>query len=113
MLFRTSTIDEGVRRTRLGLEQLVRGEAAFQYDRRHCPILIAAMKGGYHLDPSGQKPVKDGYYDHLADASRYGIVNLFSPDGTVGTRDQARLGANSHIPETLEYGTDDDATVIL
>jgi hypothetical protein len=29
------------------------------------------------LDKDGQKPFKDGYYDHLCDALRYGVDNLF------------------------------------
>ena len=40
-------------------------------------ILCEAMAGGYHMDDkTGDKPEKDGFYDHLADALRYAIINL-------------------------------------
>ena len=45
-----------------------------------CPITIQGYSFGYHKDQEGN-PVKDGYYDHLIDADRYGIV---------GVRDRAK-----------------------
>lgn len=76
MNYRTSRIEEGVRliRTRLGL--LLGGEPALQFDQHNCPILINAMKGGYRMNELGTEPKKDGYYEHPADAYRYGCINL-------------------------------------
>jgi len=49
-----------------------------------CSILIAGFKGKYAmgleekvLGVKREMPVKDGYYDHLQDAFRYGIINRF------------------------------------
>ena len=39
-----------------------------------CRIFIDALLGGYHRGFDG-KPEKDGYFDHLVDCSRYGIVH--------------------------------------
>lgn len=83
MLFTFSKIEDGVRKIRLLLERVVRSEAAFQIDTEKCGMLVRAMRGGYRLDASGQKPVKDGMYDHVADALRYGVYNLYDIDGSV------------------------------
>ena len=46
-----------------------------------CPILIDGLDGGYHFakprdgGPTGTKPVKDKYFDDVADAWRYGAEN--------------------------------------
>ena len=39
-----------------------------------CKVFIDAMLGGYHRGLDG-KPLKDGYFDHLVDCARYGIVH--------------------------------------
>lgn len=82
ILYKRSTIDEGVQKIRQMLSQLIEGEPACVISRQGCPILISALRGGYHFDKHGQKPVKDGYYDHLADAFRYGVINLFNSNTT-------------------------------
>lgn len=43
-----------------------------------CKILIEGFEGGYHWPENGDpnSPEKDGYYEHLQDALRYGVVNL-------------------------------------
>lgn len=109
MMFRTSKIEEGVRTVRLALEQLVRGEPALQFDRMNCQILIAAMRGGYRLDATGQKPVKDGYYDHLADAFRYGVLNVFDGGGRAsGTLPKPFAVASRQVPDSVEYSSAHD-----
>jgi hypothetical protein len=54
----------------------INGEPGLQVDPDHCPILIAGFVGGYARDEEGQV-IKDGYYEHLHDALRYGAVNVF------------------------------------
>ena len=51
---------------------------------RECPEVIEMFQGGYHFpkDRGGQvkpdaKPVKDGYYDNIADSVRYTGWNLY------------------------------------
>lgn len=39
-----------------------------------CKVFIDAMLGGYHRDTDGS-PKKDGYFDHLVDCARYGMVH--------------------------------------
>ncbi len=96
-------IDEGLRAVRLWLERLVDGEPILQYDREGCSILISALRGGYHLDDTGQKPVKDGYYDHPADADRYGITNV------LGTAEG--MPSLEGMPKSLEYASQNDPYV--
>lgn len=111
MRFQLSTIEEGVRRGRLLMELLIQGQPALQIDRRYCPLLVRALAGGYHKDKHGEKPMKDGTYDHLADAFRYGIYNLYGQDakllnphdvGAVLDTSPRAAMANS-IPDNLEY----------
>ena len=83
ILFKRTEIEEGLRVIRRDLERVISGEPAIQFDRS-CGILIGAMRGGYRLDDEGKKPVKDGYYDHVADAFRYGCVNLIG-SGSIAT----------------------------
>ncbi len=77
MQYQTSTIDKGLRIIRQKLNSIIEGEPALQISRQGCPILIAAMRGGYALDKKGEKPLKDGYYDHLSDVIRYKAINMF------------------------------------
>lgn len=79
--YRVSRIEEGLRLIRTELGRLIEGEPAILFDEEGCPILISAMSGGYRMDDKGKEPVKDGYYDHSADAFRYGIINLFTGGG--------------------------------
>jgi hypothetical protein len=71
------TVDEGIRAVRTCLTRLVDGEPMLMVDPHECPVLHAALRGGYHLDEkTGTKPVKDDFYDHIADALRYGVTNV-------------------------------------
>ncbi len=45
-------------------------------DRKGCPIIIDALAGGYYRDKDGEA-TGDDYFDHLVDALRYIIVNMF------------------------------------
>ncbi len=82
MMFRTSGIEDGLRVGRMLLSRITNAKVAVVFEEEGCALLIRALGGGYHLDKSGQKPVKDGFYDHLADAWRYGVINVFNPDGS-------------------------------
>lgn len=72
MHYHVMGIDEGLTLCRKRLETLIDGEAATQFDEHKMVVTIAALSGGYHMDKKGAKPVKDNYYDHPADAWRYG-----------------------------------------
>jgi hypothetical protein len=91
-----TTIDWGVKMIRKRLETLIDGKAALQFDHRFCPILIDAMKGGYRLDRMGEKPYKDGFYEHVADAFRYGVVNV------LGGSNQGNM-TSENLPASIEY----------
>lgn len=112
--YRQSMIEEGTRVIRLALEQLIRGEPAIQFDKRYCPILISAMRGGYHMDKHGLKPEKDGYYDHLADAFRYGVLNLFGNNGRSNYAFNEKFGSSNfaNIPDSLEYDSRFDGATV-
>lgn len=118
--FLRADILPGVRRVRLLMEQVIRGEPSFQIDTRYCSILVRALQGGYRLEDAretsrtadmGLMPVKDGTYDHVADALRYGVTNLFGVDGrATGMNSYVRAGESAArvlgpdgLPASLEY----------
>lgn len=99
ILYRYSKIEEGVSLIRKLLSRHVNGAPMIQI-HPSCTVLIDALKGGYHLDKDGQTPKKDGFYDHMADAFRYGIVNLFA--GKLARE-------NTHdLKENLAYDPNED-----
>lgn len=109
-------IDESVARVRLLLERNIRGEPAFQIAPEKAGVLCRALQGGYRMDKSGQRPLKDDFYDHGADALRYGIWNLFDLNGEMlpqpePTHENGYVrGASSkgEMPEVWAYREDDD-----
>lgn len=82
LMYMSSTIDEGIRRGRLLMERAPGGIPALLVSRQNAPVLIQALRGGYRRNEQGNRPVKDGVYDHPADAFRYGVMNLFTEDGS-------------------------------
>jgi hypothetical protein len=76
-------LNMGLQVVRQQLNKLIAGKPALRFDRRHCPILIEGMKGGYHYPKKREEfseekehPHKDGYYEHMMDALRYGVQNI-------------------------------------
>jgi PBSX family phage terminase large subunit len=65
-------------------------------DRQGCPILSDALAGGYYRDKNGEA-TGDDYFDHLCDALRYIIVNVY---GT-GERMRVPLQAGVETYKTL------------
>jgi hypothetical protein len=100
LLYKITTIEEGLQAIRINLPKTVDGEPLLQVDSEGCPILCAALRGGYHRDDTGQKPVKDGFYDHPVDGYRYKIVGLF---GVV-----SKKAMTAGMPRTLEYDRSKD-----
>jgi hypothetical protein len=74
-------LDISMDRLRHRFEQQVDGEQAILIDES-CRILCDALSGGYHMDDTGTKPIKDNEYDHLVDCLRYGIWYLFGVSST-------------------------------
>ncbi len=64
-------------------------------DRKGCPIFSDALAGGYYRDKEG-KPTGDDFFDHLCDAARYIIVNIY-----VNLGREKRYGAT----KTYQYPT--------
>jgi hypothetical protein len=91
--------DLSVNQVKKQLETLINGHAAVQIDKQ-CQIFIGALSGGYHLKDDGVTPKKDGYYDHFADAFRYGIWNVLGPD----TGSKSAEG----IPTSVAYNPNED-----
>jgi hypothetical protein len=96
--FRPSLIEYGVRLIRQLLQQVQTGEPLLQYDRRGVPVLIDAFKGGYRMDDRGDKPKKDGFYDHPQDGERYGIINIFGATGNL-------MPSSGSLPGSIAYGS--------
>lgn len=111
------TIEEGLRRIRFLLEQLVQGEPQILLSKEGMPLTIRMFQGGYYKHKTTGRPVKDGFYDHIADALRYGVTNLFDANGrSIGLPSSGFGGGNggdggggwegggdtSNWPETFE-----------
>ena len=87
---RYSTVQEGVDIVQRKLTSVLEGEAAILIDKDKCPILCQGLAGAYTreraLDGRGMAksdPIKDGYFEHLQDALRYGAVNVFGSGGSI------------------------------
>jgi hypothetical protein len=108
LIFCASTIENGLRKVRFLLERIIKGIPAITVSRKNAPITSRMFQGGYRLGPN-HRPLKDGFYDHIADAFRYGVYNIFNDDGDPNalpewTREAGEakiLGAG--IPESIEY----------
>lgn len=62
-----------------------------------CPISIAAYTYGYHQDDLGA-PVKDGYFDHVTDVDRYGVMQ------NRGASLQRRFQKKTRVPKNYLTG---------
>lgn len=69
--WRSASVNEGT-----GIFQTLISSGMVAIDPAGCPTLLQAVRGGYVRDDEGF-PVKDGYYEHVADAARYIVVNVF------------------------------------
>lgn len=85
--YRISTYGERIPLINRKLSEMVVGEPAISISER-CPILIEGLAGGYHypqlkestsFGPTKDIPARDGYFEHLANAFEYFLVNLFMP----------------------------------
>lgn len=80
--YRDVGIDTGLSLMSKGLCTLVDGRPRSMYDRVGCSLLIEGYAGGYSYDmprpghAAKEKPVADGFYEHLMDADRYIEVGL-------------------------------------
>jgi len=72
--FKHTPFDLSLQEVRHRFETIVEKKPSIQIARR-CRMLIASLAGGYHLKDDGVTPKKDGLYDHLPDALRYGVWN--------------------------------------
>ena len=71
----TGVVD-GLNLTRQLLLPREDGELGFYIDPQ-CTNLIDGFFGGYALRENSEDPDKDGFYEHLFDALRYIVVNVF------------------------------------
>jgi PBSX family phage terminase large subunit len=81
--FQHTPFDVSLSAMRTRFEKLMEREPAILIDRR-CSILIGGLEGGYCFKPDGVTPRKDGYYDHLVDALRYGLWNIYGATTNFG-----------------------------
>lgn len=76
MRYQRTPFDLSVQLLRKRFETLIEGVPAVLVDE-NCRVLVDGLLGGYHLKEDGVTPRKDGHFDHLIDALRYGCFNLF------------------------------------
>lgn len=98
MHYRSSKIEEGLRIVRMQLSQLMQGRPVINLHRSKQPILVSAMRGGYANKKDKSEPKKDGFYDHPADAFRYGCLHVFGGGG-LGSYIGRPLANLSYRPE--------------
>lgn len=78
-------IDPGLDRVRKLLRTKCACGVYLLFIHRRCRWLIEALAGGYHYPKEragkekGAKPVKDGYYDNVADTLRYMVMLFYVP----------------------------------
>lgn len=92
MRYTYTPFDVSMQVLRKRFESIIDKEPAILLDKR-CAVLKGALAGGYHFKKDGVTPEKDGYYDHLVDALRYGIWNIFGTQTTM----------SSSIPQSIAY----------
>ncbi len=76
MRYTRTPFDLSIQLLRKRFESIIEGDPAILVDER-CRILVDGLLGGYHLKEDGVTPRKDGHFDHLVDALRYGCWMLF------------------------------------
>lgn len=81
--FQHTPFDVSLSAMRLRFEKLVEQEPAILI-HPSCGILIGGLSGGYCFKDDGITPRKDGYYDHLVDALRYGLWNIYGATTSYG-----------------------------
>lgn len=73
--YQRTPFDLSLNLLRKQFEKLTDGQPSILIDES-CTLLIDGLAGGYHFKEDGVTPFK-GLYDHLIDALRYGVWNLF------------------------------------
>jgi hypothetical protein len=73
--YQKTPFDISMNLLRKRFEMLDEGQPSVLIDDS-CRLLIDGLAGGYHYKDDGVTPMK-GLYDHLIDALRYGVYNLF------------------------------------
>jgi hypothetical protein len=89
--------DLSLQETRRRFELLIEGEPAIRICK-DVHILINGLAGGYRLKDDGVTPYKDGFYDHEADALRYGIWNVLG----------AAVRPQHTVPSSVSYRPEHD-----
>lgn len=80
--FRDVSVETGLEAMSKGLSTLIKGRPRSMYHSVDCQLLVEGYSGGYvwpnHRPGSRMKdrPLADGFYEHLMDADRYIEVNL-------------------------------------
>ena len=101
-------IDPGLDLVRLCLRTVCKCGHPLLIIHRRCRSLIEALAGGYHYPKDSlkgstnkkSKPVKDGYYDNVADTLRYAMELFYRPLSRAENEDiLAALDEDQRIPE--------------
>jgi len=120
-------IDTGIRTVRVLMSRQSGGTPAFRIDNR-CTFLIRMLEKGYRYPDEKERkgrrfdePLKDGIYDHAADALRYGIYGLFGnrlalvgapddddPSTGDGTHASVTVAGMYGLPRSMAYSASAD-----
>jgi PBSX family phage terminase large subunit len=72
--YRRQTIAEGLKAIKWLLDTKNRQDEPNFYINGRCKRLVEGFRGGYHRMDDSEHPEKDGHFDHLMDALRYGAT---------------------------------------
>lgn len=91
MRYQRTPFDLSLNMMRSRFEKLTDGEPSLLIDES-CVQFIDGLSGGYHFKEDGITPHK-GLYDHLIDACRYGLWNMFG----------ATISSSVKLPNSIAY----------
>ena len=73
-----SLVESGVDIINQKINTLINGKPSLMVNDDDTTNMVAAiLQGAYYYKDNEDEPYKEGYYEHVADALRYGAINLF------------------------------------
>ena len=97
-----SNVSDGLNLIRQMLTKRNDGEFSFYIDPS-CREVIDGFFGGYALRENSEEPDKDGWYEHLFDALRYAVVNVFDKRRFLPIRPQFPFARTRHVDSVSGY----------
>jgi hypothetical protein len=101
--WRMQDIEEGIGYIQHELITFSQGRPQIMINPEKCPNLVASWRNGYKRDKHG-KPIKDGTFDHAADAARYAVSGVVTGTGLRETEMRRKLKEYRYKPRNVHTG---------